>query len=487
MLLRLQNEKQMSVESINVKKMLGVDTHQPARIQIVSREIPVENAIGNATYLLDFIRYLRQAGCEIEYTLLNSSPNGKIPWYIIPPNLAALVKVSAKDNYRIGRILFRFNSLLEWLIAPLHLAYNLLLPKTLKDIYRSVRDKRRKTRGYVLVPPAWDALATPEEVAFASSRFLKFKPHIVIANYAFLGNVLNFPAIDETVLKVILTHDVRHYRTAHFKKMGVITFESDWSQQTEATELSKAQVLLAIQEEDAKVFQEMVPQCEVIRMPISAICHTHNAKQVSGRCLFIGSYTDHNLHGLQWFLKNVWSIVLQLVPNCNLHVCGTVCDGIKETFSNVRFLGRVDDLTTEYSSAQVCLVPLPVGSGLKIKLVEALSHGRACVSTSVGVQGLREIVDHAVLVGDTAEDFATAVQTLLTHQDKRQWMEEQARRYVTEKLSPQAIYQPFLDRIEQHLQQIANKTTKQLRENKLSSSKVLTSNLISNKEKSHEI
>ncbi|MGH8000050.1 MAG: glycosyltransferase, partial [Brasilonema sp.] len=402
----------------------------------------------------------------IEYTLLNSSPNGKIPWYILPPNLAALTNVSARDNIRIGRILLRFNSLLEWLIAPFYLAYNRLLPKALKNFYQTSRDKRRETSGYV-VPPPWDALATPEEVAFASSRFVEFKPHIVIANYAFLGNILDSPAIDETVLKVVLTHDVRHYRTAHFKKLGVTAFESDWSRETETTELSKAQVLLAIQEEDTKVFQEMVPECEVIRMPISAVCHTHNVKQVSGRCLFIGSNVDHNLHGLQWFIKNVWPIVLQSNPQCSLHVCGTVCDGIKESFPNVRFLGRVEDLKTEYSRAEVCLVPLPVGSGLKIKLVEALSHGRACVSTSVGVQGLREIVDHAVLVGDTAEDFATAIHTLLTNPEKRQWMEQQARKYVTEKFSPQAVYQPFLDRLEQHIQQVANKTTKQLLENKL--------------------
>ncbi|NJM73356.1 MAG: glycosyltransferase [Scytonema sp. RU_4_4] len=443
---------------------------KPIKIQIVSRDIPIENTVGNATYILDFIRYLRQAGCEIEYTLLNSSPNGKIPWYILPHNLAALTNVSARNNIRIGRILLRFNSLLEWLFAPLYLAYNFLLPETLKKIYRFARKKQQKASGHAVTSFTWDALATSEEVAFASSIFVKFKPHIVIANYAFLGNVLDSPAIDETVLKVILTHDVRHYRTAHFKKLGVTAFESDWSRETEIIELSKAQVLLAIQEEDAKVFQEMTPQCEVIHMPISAVCHTHNIKQVSGRCLFIGSNADHNLHGLQWFLKNVWSIILQSNPQCSLHVCGTVCDGIEETFPNVRFLGRVENLKTEYSSAQVCLVPLPVGSGLKIKLVEALSHGRACVSTSVGVQGLSNIVDHAVLVADTAEDFAAAVQTLLTHPEKRQRMEEQARKFVTEKLSPQAAYQPFVDRIEQHVQQVAQMMTEKSLNNELSSS-----------------
>jgi hypothetical protein len=301
----------------------------------------------------------------------------------------------------------------------------------------------------------WGTPATPEEVAFASSQFVKFKPDVVIANYAFLGNVLDSPSLDETVLKVILTHDVRHQRVADYKKLSVAFFQVESSRETEVLELCKAQVLLAIQEEDAKVFQEIVPQCEVIHMPMSAVCHSHMVKQVPGRCLFVGSYTDHNIHGLQWFLKDVWPIILHSAPHCSLHVCGTVCNGIEQTFPNVRLLGTVADLKPEYGAAQVCLVPLLMGSGLKIKLVEALSHGRACVSTSVGVQGLREIVGTAVFVGDTAEDFGAAIHTLLNNSEKRQWMEKQAHKYVTEKLSPKAVYQPFIDRIEQHLKRVA--------------------------------
>ncbi|MEC4818705.1 MAG: glycosyltransferase [Scytonema sp. PMC 1069.18] len=431
--------------------------NKPIKIQILSRQVPVENSAGNAAYLLDFINYLQQAGYEIEYTLVTSSPNGKIPWYIIPSRLAELANVSARDNLRIGRRLLK-SKFFDWLTTPVWLAY-MCLPENAKNIYRFARDKQQQTQGRAR---GWDAIATSEEVTFVSSRFVEFKPDVVIANYAFLGNLLDSPTLDDTVLKVILTHDVRHQRTADFKKLGAIACESDWSREKEAIQLSKADILLAIQEEDAKVFQEMVPQCEVIHAPMSAVCHTHTTKQVPGRCLFVGSSADHNLHALQWFLKNVWPLVLQSVPHCNLHVCGTVCNKIEETFPNVRLLGRVNDLKPEYSSAEVCVVPLTVGSGLKIKLVEALAHGRASVSTSVGVQGLREIVGNAVLVADTAEDFATAIHTLLTHPEKRQSMEEQARQYTIEKLSPKAAYQPFVDRIEQHLKPATNKNTKHL-------------------------
>ena len=420
------------------------------KVQIVSRNILVENTSGNATYLLDFMRYLQQVGCEIEYVLLDSSPNGRFPWYIIPSTLLALAKVSAKNNLRIGRVLVRFNSFSDLLIETVRPAYD-RLPTSLKNIYRSRRDKRQEPPKYLKQSQLWDVPLTPEEVAFANDRFVKFKPDVAIANYAFLGSILDSPFLNPTVLKVILTHDVRHQRSTQLKELGLVSFESDWSREREIQELSKAQVLLAIQSEDAHLFKEMVPQSEVICLPMSAESHSHTVKQVSSRCLFVGSGADHNYYGLQWFLENVWPLVVQLIPDSSLHVCGTVCDFIQGTFPNVCLLGRVNDLKPEYSAAEVCLVPLLAGSGLKIKLVEAMSYSRACVSTSVGVQGLREIVGKTTLVADTPEDFAAAVHLLLTNLDKRQWMETQAYEYVKENLSPQAVYQPFVNYVHQYL------------------------------------
>lgn len=82
-----------------------------------------------------------------------------------------------------------------------------------------------------------------------------------------------------------------------------------------------------------------------------------------------------------------------------------------------------------------------------------MSYGRACVSTSVGIQGLPEIVGKTAILADAVDDFATAVQVLLTDSHKRQWMERQAYKYVTKKLSPQSSYQPFVDYIHQHFRQ----------------------------------
>ncbi|MEB3219538.1 MAG: glycosyltransferase [Nostocales cyanobacterium 94392] len=433
--------------------------YKKIKIQIISRTFPLKNNAGRDAYILDFVNYLRQVNCEVEYVSINPSATDKYPWCIIPSTLGKPRNVRVRNNLQIGRILLRFNVLSDWIAGPLRLIFH-KLPQRLKNIFRLTIQKFKKKSNQLINKTQnlrdWqDVLATSEEIAFAKTQIDRFKPDVIVVNYIYLAKILDILESDKNILKAILTHDVFHQRNALFQKIGVVMGDGNWNLEAETAQLEKAQVLLAIQKEDAQIFKQMVPQARVINMPISAMSYSHNIKQVPGRCLFVGSRTEHNNYGLQWFLENVWLQIIEKVPHCSLHVCGSVCDGIQESFPNVRFLGRVNDLQPEYSAAEVCLVPLLAGSGLKIKLVEAMSYSRACVSTSVGIQGLPEIAGKTAIVADTVDDFVAAMHTLLTDSEKRQWMERQAYKYVKENLSSKSSYQPFVDYIHQYFQQQA--------------------------------
>ncbi len=433
--------------------MTNIYDHKKIKIQIVSRIIPIANSSGNSTYILDFLTYLNKIGIDTEFLLLDESPNGRALWYIIPEHLR-ITKLLAIGHFRVGNLLIS-SSISNWIIESLRFIYNLLLPKTLKKIYRHQRDQKQITPRYIVPPLPWDKSAAEREIAFVNSQVTRYQPDAVIANYAYLSDI--FDAIKQNSLQkpltAILTHDVRHLRTSQFQKLGIDSFEAEWSQERERHALRKAQVLLAIQQEDSKVFQKMAPDQKVICMPFSATCQLHQRPQIPGRCLFVGSNADHNYYGLKWFLENVWEKIIQQHPNTTLHICGSICHLIQATYPNVSLLGKVEDLKPEYSAAEVCLIPLLAGSGLKIKLIEAMSYGRACVSTSIGMQGLSEIANKTALIADTAEEFAFAVQTLLTNSSKRKSMEQESYRYIAQNLSPQSVYQPFIDYIDQYQHQ----------------------------------
>jgi glycosyltransferase involved in cell wall biosynthesis len=445
------------------------------KIQFISGHLAVANTNGSDAYVLDFIKYLRKLGCEIEYISLQPYLNGQRPWYVIPATLKALGNISVLNNFRINRILFRYNSLSDWVKEPLKVIYYRLpqsIQKVLSKIVNVVRNKPRQHQIEDKLPNWKELLLNSHKVNYVNFQIQKFQPDVVILNYVFLANAFNsflnqdlckaplfkggWGDRNNNILKVILTHDVFYKRIASFQEIGVSVEGGSWNSEIEAEQLRKADVLLAIQKQDAEVLKQMAPQCQVITMPKAAKPYIQTTKQVPGRCLFVGTGADHNYQGLQWFLDNVWAKIIHLHPGSSLNICGSICDLIKNNYPNVRLLGIVEDLKPEYSAAEVCLIPLLAGSGLKIKTIEAMSYGRACVSTSVGIQGISEIADKSVLVADTADDFALSVNALLTNANQRKLMEEQAYRYVTENLSPQSVYQPFVDYIYQHINTTAS-------------------------------
>lgn len=124
--------------------------------------------------------------------------------------------------------------------------------------------------------------------------------------------------------------------------------------------------------------------------------------------LFVGPLTSEaNLDAIRWFLSEVYPLVRADEPRARLDIVGMpvaldVPDG-------VRLLGRAEDVREHVARAAVNVVPIRVASGTRYKILEAMSMGRAVVSTSPGAEGLG-VVDHEhVLLADDAAGFARAV------------------------------------------------------------------------------
>ncbi|WP_337062341.1 glycosyltransferase family 4 protein [Kineococcus sp. G2] len=137
----------------------------------------------------------------------------------------------------------------------------------------------------------------------------------------------------------------------------------------------------------------------------------------TGRALFVGAMDyGPNKQALRWFLDEVWPLVLQRVPGARFAAVGRGLAGSHPRPSGepdgVEFHSDVASVDPFYEQADVCVVPLLSGGGTKIKLVEALSRGRAVVTTSLGLEGLEEHRE-VLRVADGAPAFADALASLL--------------------------------------------------------------------------
>jgi hypothetical protein len=296
----------------------------------------------------------------------------------------------------------------------------------------------------VAAPAAWTALPSAAELRFAARRARRFAPTAMLANYCWLTPCFGRAAPANTC---VLAHDVISDRLARLHpELGEgADGLSPASPHGESLLLGKARVVLAISADDAAFFHDRLGQRHVLVIPKAASpAAVAREAPVPQRCLFVGGANEPNHAGLAWFCTNIWPLVRAMHAEATLHVCGSVCEAVDPAPAGVTLRGRVPDLAPEYHAAEVVVVPLLAGTGVKIKLVEAASYGKACVTTNVGLQGLG-FLRPAVACAEGAIEFAARLNGLLASAPLRVTLENQARNAVMTHLSPDACYGPFLE------------------------------------------
>ena len=162
---------------------------------------------------------------------------------------------------------------------------------------------------------------------------------------------------------------------------------------------------------------------------------------------FIGGF-DYapNRDGLDWFLTTCREAVRRVLPGTVINVVGPGTDaGLPsgEAWGDaVRFLGWVDDLDTVLNSSATLLSPLRTGSGVKIKVLEALARALPVVGTRAGVQGIEGGESSGLLIGETPEELAAAM-LRATDPIRNQQLSAAARTAWDTKYSPMVVRRKY--------------------------------------------
>jgi len=115
-----------------------------------------------------------------------------------------------------------------------------------------------------------------------------------------------------------------------------------------------------------------------------------------------------NIDAVTWFCEAIFPLILEEIPDSKFYIVGrNATPAVKKLENeNVIVTGRVEDVRPYVQSSAVFVVPIRVGGGMRLKILEAMAMGIPVVSTSIGCEGIAVENKKNILIADNAKAFA---------------------------------------------------------------------------------
>lgn len=320
-----------------------------------------------------------------------------------------------------------------------------LLKNKLYGIYRKF--KNVTALDYMLQAETSLTIYPEEYLRYINNLIYEHKIQIVqvemIANLTF---VLSLPS---NVKKIFVHHELKYVRN----KLTFSNINLNLKQKN-SIKLSKIMEISLLNQYDAIVTLSTTDKAKLIdegvKCPIysSFAIVTNRTKAINDNkekllLSFVGPETHMpNKDGLIWFLETCWNELLIYNPNMRLQIIGKwssiTQNEFHKKYNNIVFRGFVDDLTSTVQNS-IMIVPILVGSGIRMKILESAQIGVPFVTTSVGVEGLPFVDGKDCFIADTSSEFIDKVKELSNNAELRNLMIANAGDLVNNNFSFEAL------------------------------------------------
>ena len=174
---------------------------------------------------------------------------------------------------------------------------------------------------------------------------------------------------------------------------------------------------------DERLLRDDFPACRTAVIPngvdVSEFAPSSDAIDADSLVFFGAINYFPNADGVMYFADEVFPTVRRRRPDASFRVIGPGAspEVLERQRNGVEIVGMVDDVNPYIDRAAVVVVPLRIGGGTRLKIVEALSKGKPVVSTRLGAEGLDVIDGKHLLLADEPQEFADQVERVLADAD----------------------------------------------------------------------
>ncbi len=224
----------------------------------------------------------------------------------------------------------------------------------------------------------------------------------------------------------------RLYSEDNFFKRNLLKAPVKQLREFELTELKKFDVVAAISMTDKAFFNSYIGLHKTIYIPfgISLPDETVVDDDAENKIIFLGALDwEPNIHGLKWFLEEVWPLIRERNNRLEFHIGGRNAspDFADHLPEGVIFKGEIEDAHSFILSGKLMAVPLFEASGIRIKIIEGLALGQVVCTTTKGAQGIPAQTGKDIIIADTPKQMARVIVETMRSKDQSESIAKHAR------------------------------------------------------------
>lgn len=251
--------------------------------------------------------------------------------------------------------------------------------------------------------------------------------------------------VPSSAMKVASAHDIyvqtwrrKVSRAGNPASRLLFRIEESRMERWETNACAACDLVITHNDKDKRLLESLEPRARVIAIdPWSDPLNFHaDAARESGSIIFLGAMDRReNSDAARWIVKEILPVIRREVPGARLYIAGSKGERLAQEFAgrdDVLVTGFVEDIGSLMARMEIALLPLRLGAGIKIKMLECMTAGLPIVTTSVGAEGIGG--DHGThyLVAEVADAIAEHTVWLFRNTAAAREMGARARKLVTE-------------------------------------------------------
>jgi glycosyltransferase involved in cell wall biosynthesis len=253
----------------------------------------------------------------------------------------------------------------------------------------------------------------------------------VVINYEFWAGLID-DELPNNPVKIVDTHDwitLNEFYKDPSLKIGE-RFEE------EINNLAKFDKIITISNDENFVFKGFLGD-KVVNIPPSFPSHFSSDSEKKYDLIFVGSDNVFNVKSIKWFFEKVYTL---LPENTRIVIIGRVCRHL-DKIKNVEYVEFAETLEEYYDQSKIAICPMLEGTGIKIKVIEALSYALPVVGTERAIDGFASKRTNGCLVNDNPEIFRDNILSLLQNGTFYQNIKTEATDYFKENFSEEKSFE----------------------------------------------